>query len=57
MYFRKLQVLRGLAALAVAPYHVHEYLSPISAAGKIINLSEAGSSDFSGNSPFLLSDR
>jgi exopolysaccharide production protein ExoZ len=26
MYFRKLQVLRGLAALAVVLYHVHEYL-------------------------------
>jgi peptidoglycan/LPS O-acetylase OafA/YrhL len=26
MYFRKLQVLRGLVALAVVLYHVHEYL-------------------------------
>jgi exopolysaccharide production protein ExoZ len=26
MYFRKLQVLRGLAALAVVLFHVHEYL-------------------------------
>ena len=30
MYFRKLQVLRGLAALAVVLYHAHEYLIMIS---------------------------